>query len=213
MRESSGSPEYPIWLVADSPPKNWESQLSVPLDSRHPARHNIWTSVLDCMQAELFRNGKRRFDGDRLYIRNAVIRAGDKPTSSATLWSPELSEQVDGMTIRLQKHRPQVVLSFGAFAFEFMRRANAESVLRPFGYWGTERLGWEFRKRIGISDPDPATLIPLLHVSISWGNFLKSHQYFVHSEPPEEANYFEFVGKDLARLLLERLSSEAIWVQ
>ena len=50
MAAEHNDPRFPIWLIGDSNPKNWENRLSYPLDARHPARHSIWTPVLDAMQ-------------------------------------------------------------------------------------------------------------------------------------------------------------------
>ena len=37
MDPDDGLPEYRIWLIGDSPPKNLHEKLAVPLDSRvHP---------------------------------------------------------------------------------------------------------------------------------------------------------------------------------
>jgi hypothetical protein len=72
MKDSVGKPEFPIWLIGDSPPEAWAAKLDTPLDPRHPARHSIWTSVADPMQDMLYRQSKLRLDMSRLYIRNAM---------------------------------------------------------------------------------------------------------------------------------------------
>ena len=46
MNRDSGSRNFPIWLIGDSSPAEWEAYLVDPLDSKHPARHNIWTPIL-----------------------------------------------------------------------------------------------------------------------------------------------------------------------
>ena len=81
MKEECGDPKYPIWLIADSQPKRWQSLLMAPLDPRHPARQNIWTPILNYMQEEFYnyKRSKRRFNSTRLYIRNAVIDPADNP--------------------------------------------------------------------------------------------------------------------------------------
>lgn len=82
MKDSVGAPDFPVCLIADSPPKNWEEALDIPLDPRHPARHNIWSSVLCYMQEALYYDDKRRFDTSKLYIRNAIGNRDEKPASS-----------------------------------------------------------------------------------------------------------------------------------
>ena len=54
MKDSTGNPEFPIWLVGGSPPEAWADKLDTPLDPRHPARHSIWTSVADSMLDRLY---------------------------------------------------------------------------------------------------------------------------------------------------------------
>ena len=79
MKDFTGNPEFPIWLVGDSPPEAWADKLDTPLDPRHPARHSILTSVADPMQDRLYRQSKRRLDTSRLYIRNAVSQPLKRP--------------------------------------------------------------------------------------------------------------------------------------
>lgn len=67
MEAYTGAPRFPVWLVADSEPKNWHKLLLTPLDPRHPARHNIWTSVLEYMQEALYEQKRLRFDTVKLY--------------------------------------------------------------------------------------------------------------------------------------------------
>lgn len=69
MQPYSGDPKFPVWLIADSEPKNWRKLLLAPLDPRHPVRHNIWTSVLEYMQEVLYKQKRLRFDAAKLYIR------------------------------------------------------------------------------------------------------------------------------------------------
>ena len=61
----------------------WEEFLDGPLDSRHPARHNIWTPVLEGIQKEVFSEDRRRVDDSQLYFRNAVHNQEDKPPDNA----------------------------------------------------------------------------------------------------------------------------------
>ena len=55
MKKEVGSKSFPIWLLGDSNPEQWQNKLDEPLDSRHPIRHNIWTSVLNVIQDRIFR--------------------------------------------------------------------------------------------------------------------------------------------------------------
>ena len=109
MKDSVGDPQFPIWLVSDAPPENWDDKLKTPLDARHPARHNIWTSVADYMQEMLYREKRLRLDTGKLYIRNAVNKALLKPDGQELNWT-KLQEEIESWSDRLQKHKPQVVL-------------------------------------------------------------------------------------------------------
>lgn len=213
MEDYAGDPKFPVWLVADSQPKNWHHLLLTPLDPRHPARHNIWTSVLEYMQGTLYKQKKRRFDTERLYIRNAVTDPDEKPEGVRLNWPQELRDKTNSLGISLSCFNPKVVLTFGAFAFEFARRACSEEPLLPYSHCTTAQLGNEFKKRIASYDALKPNILPLLHVSISRGRFLESHRYFVGGEGKEPPNYFEYVGGKLAELFLQRLALEPIWVE
>ncbi len=210
MQDYSGNINFPIWLVADSEPKNWQSQLDSPLDPRHPARHSIWTPVLDYMQDYFYRNGKRRFDTKNLYIRNAVKNPSDKPEGAVLKW-PQLETEVKKPRSIMDTNTPKVILTFGAFAFEFLRRACDESPQRPYVYWGAANLGNEFKRRIHSYNKSQTNIFPLLHVSIARGKFLESHRYFVGEE---KGNYFAFVGIKLGQLFSKELiTEERIWIK
>jgi len=209
MKDSSGDSNFPIWLIADSEPQKWQSKLDLPLDPRHPARHNIWTPVLYYLQDYLYRNGKLRLDTENLYITNAVKNPECKPKGTDLQWSKELQNRIKKLRTNLSNAKPNILLSFGAFAFEILRRTHGEEP-KKYIHWGTRELGTEFRKRVNEYDSSQINIIPLLHVSIARGRFLESHKYFVGEE---KGNYFKFVGIELAELFLERLATKPIWIR
>jgi hypothetical protein len=191
MRREVGDPESEIWLLGDSNPKRWQSVLQTPFDPRHPARHSIWTPVVDVVQDRVFRDCRNRADLSRLYIRNAIEDAGEKPRSNEVSWTPALNREIRGLADMILEYHPKFLFSFGAFSFEFTRRVLGEEPVRSHSYWGAKRLGCRFRERIRQFDPEATNLLPLLHVSIARGKFIQSHEYFCDQEG---ANYFEFVG-------------------
>ena len=199
MRESAGDPEFPIWLIGDSPPEKWADKLDTPLDPRHPARHNIWTSVADPMQDRLYRQRGLRLDTSHLYIRNAMTSLGEQIQSSG----PRLGELFD-------KHRPRVVLTFGASAFMIALFASGEVPQKL--YKTTKLLGEQFRSRIEKYDDHKVNIIPLLHISIARGRFLEGHRDFVGTYGSVPTNYFDYVGTKLADLLLAEFSDKQIWL-
>lgn len=146
MRQESGSPTAPIWLLADSEPAEWRDQLCGPLDPRHPVRHNIWTPVYDAIQNVVFVRGRRRLDGRTLYVRNAVVSARVKPSAWSVTWAGELAEELEEFARLVAAHQPRIILSFGAFSFEFGRRTLGEQP-KSYNSWG----GGRARRRVPTS--------------------------------------------------------------
>lgn len=210
MKTDNGDVQFPIWLVGDSPPKNWQDKLEYPLDPRHPIRHNIWTPVLEVIQDRVFRRAGSRVDTSSIYIRNAVSDRSRKPAGNDADWSPSTTSEVEAFAGLVSRWHPAVVLCFGAFAFEFARRASSELPQRAWNYWRTISLGAEFRERMRRFDIPGTNVIPLLHRSISGGKFLESHRYFCDRVG---ANYFEYVGMCIADRLLRFQDALPIWVR
>lgn len=210
MQKESGSRHFPIWLLGDSEPENWRDLLNSPLDSRHSARHNIWTPVADVIQDEVFRRSRKRVDMSEatIFVRNAVADPADKPKSSTVMWGGKVLEEIADFRTLTEEFRPRLVLSFGRFAFEFARRVSAQPP-RRYQEWGAKSLGKEFRARLAHFDIEKVNFIPLLHISISRGRFIESHDYFC-GEPG--ANYFEVVGRNLANLLLTHQDHLPVWI-
>jgi uracil-DNA glycosylase len=200
MKDFTGNPEFPIWLIGHSPPKAWADKLDTPLDPRHPARHSIWTSVADPMQDRIYRQRKLRLDTFRLYIRNAMKHPFTK-----------LNIQADTQTLKeiIKKYKPTIILTFGVAAFSISLLASGETP--PFFANTTRLLGEQFRNRIENFHDDKVNVIPLLHVSIAL-KFLASHRDFVGTYGNTPPNYFDYVGTKLADLLLAKLSDKPIWI-
>jgi hypothetical protein len=194
MERETGLKTFPIWLLGDSEPNNWKNIISKPFDDRHPIIHNIWTSIADKIQDKMFRSQKSRIDFKNLFIRNSIGDPINKPIDRILDWnySVEIQNNIEAYQLLIHQYKPKLLLSFGAFAYEFGRRCLGEQPNHPFKYWGANRLGQEFRNRIVIDDP--INLIPLLHASISGGRFIESHEYFCGKEGE---NYFEYVAEAL----------------
>ncbi len=95
MKRQIGNPGFRIWLLGDSNPRNWEHRLDTPLDPRHPARHNIWTPVLDVVQDGLYRDSARlHLDFSAVFIRNAVANASDKLPRGDRRWSGRVAAEL-----------------------------------------------------------------------------------------------------------------------
>jgi len=210
MKKEVGSKNSEIWLLGDSNPKNWQTVLETPFDPRHPARHSIWTPVLEVIQDRVFRVCRWRVDTSQIYVRNAIEDPSNKPPSRSIEWGMKVQNEVQEFQKIVREHCPKIIFSFGAFSFEFARRVLSEEPRRGYGYWGARRLGEQFRQRIEQFNLDTTNLLPLLHVSIARGRFIQSHEYFCGREG---ANYFEFVGKRVAQKLIEYRDELRVWIE
>lgn len=217
MHKEDGFPTSRIWLIGDSPPKDLHAQLEYPLDRRHPARHNIWTPVLDRLQQVAFPHGLRLSE-DRLYVRNAVSDPDlIDPHRQKWDWNA-LAPSITELGASLCTHRPALVLSFGGFSCELVRRAMREGLDIPHkdrqvDAWTTKELGQTFRQGVSLFDPARVNHLPLLHVSIARGQFLTAHQHFCADSQVGTANYFHFAGDRLGMVLLEHMKHEPIWLR
>ena len=209
MIREVGSRDFPLWLLGDSNPKNWANTLETPLDPRHPARHSIWTSILDVIQDRVYRQSKLRVDTSNLFIRNAIGDPGDKPMGNETNWTDPVLQDLQYYQRAITESKPIIVFCFGAFSYEFAQRALGENPHHSHSYWGAKRLGEDFRKRVAGFHPGETNILPLLHVSIARGKFIESHEYFCGQK---DANYFEYVGLQIADLLLKHKDHLQIWI-
>jgi hypothetical protein len=82
MKDEDGDKKFAIWLLGDSNPKNWQHVLDVRFDPKHPARHSIWTPVLETIQEYVFVTRKNRVKTSPIYVRNAIEDPVDKPLSN-----------------------------------------------------------------------------------------------------------------------------------
>ena len=210
LKKEAGDKDSEIWLLGDSNPKNWQAVLETPLDPRHPARHSIWTPVLEVIQDRVFREYRSRVDTSSIYVRNAIEDPAGKPRSSSIEWETVLEKEIRGFQEEVREHRPRMLFSFGAFAFEFARRVLGEEPRRSYSYWGARRLGHEFRQRVDQFDLSVTNLLPLLHVSIARGRFIQSHEHYCNQE---RGNYFEFVGNRIAQKLIEHRDKLRVWIE
>ncbi|WP_144428470.1 hypothetical protein [Azospirillum thiophilum] len=207
MKPFNGSAASPIWLIGDSNPGPWALKLKFPLDDRHPTRHSIWTPVWDRIQDRVFRSGALRLDDQNLFVRNAVADAAVKPRPTALDWTNrELLSPLEGLRTDLQSFQPGLVLAFGQFSFEFVRRALNITPAYPCKHWGLGNLRRAFDDAIAAFDPDVTNVVPLLHATIARGKFLDAHAAF-------GGHYFNYVGDGLAKLLLTRLRNAPVWIK
>ena len=195
MNREIGNKDFKIWLLGDSEPKKWKNKIENPFDDRHPIVHNIWTAIIDKIQSLFFKYDRSRINSEIIFIRNAVDDQKYKPKSNEKNWDNiNLEKNISEYMDLIKKYNPILILTFGAFAFEFGRRCFYETPKYPFSHWGAKNLGNEFKTRINEFSIKKSNLIPLLHRSIAGGKFIESHKYFCNKE---EANYFKYVAEKL----------------
>ena len=211
MKRDIGNKKCPIWLLGDSAPSNWENYLGEPFDSRHPIRHNIITSVFDVIQDTIYRENRKRIEMSKIYIRNAVEKASIKPKSNVLEWNKkELIDEMKEFKKLFDENTPRLILTFGAFSYEFINRALKRREERKYKKWGTKELGEEFRNNINLINDEEPIILPLLHRSISGGRFLQSHDYYCKKPG---ANYFDYVGKEISKIIIREFNDSDIWIR
>jgi hypothetical protein len=205
-----GYKEFPIWLIGDSDPEKYVSDLEFVFDDRHPTVHNIWIPILYTLQKKYYYDDDRNeiFNDEMFYIDNAVHDKKDRPKDNDPSWkesdtfvkenSDNLKGRMETLKSMIEEKPPKMIITFGAFAFEFIRRCEKKEPYHKFVYWNTEKLGKQFIESIdNFSIIDKVNIVPLLHRSISSKNFVSSHKHFTNtrSEGNTYGNYFEFVSE------------------
>ncbi|HEY8908829.1 MAG TPA: hypothetical protein VIM51_00890 [Desulfosporosinus sp.] len=190
-KRESGDRTYPIWLL---------------VNPKHTAvRHNIWTPVLAEIQDKVFREIHKRIDTTNIYIRNVVSDPGIVP-NTLNWWGAEVASEIELFREIVLEHKPEILISFGAFPYEFLRRVYEIKPEKGPKYWGSSFLGDEFGRSIENFDINQTNRFPLLRRVISSGKFIEDHNYFGE-------NYFHYVGTKIAEKLIEHKDSLKIWIE
>ena len=195
MKQASGEKTYPIWLL---------------VNPKHPAvRYNIWTPVLNEIQDRIFREIHTRIDTTNIFIRNAVSDCGIVP-NTLNWWRPEVAKEIVLFREMVLEHKPKILISFGAFPFEFLRRVYEIKPEKGPKYWGTSNLEDEFRKAIGNFDINKTNRIPLLRRLITSSNDLEADNCF---DRKGSKNYYYDVGSKIAEKIIENKDNLNIWIK
>ncbi|MDQ7092392.1 hypothetical protein REC12_02145 [Desulfosporosinus sp. PR] len=193
-KQETGERGYPIWLL---------------VNPKHPAvRHNIWTPVLAEMQDKVFRELHSRIDTSNIYIRNAV-KSSELVPNTLNWWGVEAAEEIELFREIVTEHRPKLIISFGAFPFEFLRRAFQVKPEKGPKFWSTSNLGNEFGKAIDNFDITKTNRIPLLRRVIETAKFTVDPNY---SGRQDGESYFHYVGTKIADKIIEHKDSLDIWI-
>lgn len=188
-RREWGERTYPIWLL---------------FNPKHPSvRHYIWTPVLAVIQDKVFRELRTRIDTSKLYIRNAVCDSRIVPNTQ-NWWDKKVDVEINQFREIALEHQPKILISFGSFPYEFVRRVYTIKPEKGPKFWGTTNLGDEFGKSIENFDICRTNLIPLLRRIVASGKFIE--------DPFYSEDYFKYVGTKIAERIIENKEHLDIWM-
>ena len=191
IKRETGNRAYPIWLI---------------VNPKHPAvRHNIWTPALAEIQDKVYRETHTRIDTSDIYIRNVVSDSRLVP-NTLNWWGAEVEKEIELFREIALEYKPKILISFGAFPFEFLRRVYEIKPEKGPKYWSTSNLGDEFGRSIENFDINKTNRIPLLRLVNTSGKFIEEHNYFGE-------NYFRYVGKKIAEKIIENKEALKIWIE
>ncbi|EHQ88846.1 hypothetical protein [Desulfosporosinus youngiae] len=185
----SGEKSNPIWLV---------------FNPKHPAvRHYIWTPVLVVIQDKVYRELRTRIDTSKIYTRNAVDDSRIVP-NTRNWWDNQVAEEIKELRNLALEYRPRILISFGAFPFEFLRRVYKLKPEKGPKFWGTANLGNEFGKSMENFDVGKTNIVPLLRRVVTSEKFIE--------ESGNWDDYFAYVGTKIAEKIIENKDNLNIWM-
>ncbi len=190
MKREWGDRAYPIWLL---------------VNPKHPSvRHNIWIPILAEVQDRVYREIHTRVDTTNLYIRNVVSDCRMVP-NTLNWWGAEVATEIELFRELILEYKPKLLISFGAFPYEFMRRVYEIKPEKGPKYWCNSFLDNEFGNAIENFDINNTNMVPLLRRVMSGGKFIEDHNCFCE-------NYFHNIGTKIAEKLIENKDSLNIWI-
>ena len=191
MKRESGEKTYPIWLL---------------VNPKHPTvHHNIWTPILAEIQDKVYRERHMRIDATNIYIRNAVEDCSLVP-KTLNWWGPEVAAEIELFRDIVLKYKPKILITFGAFPYEFARRVYEIKPEKGPKSWGNSTLGNEFESAIENFDINTTNKIPLLRRVVESGKFIKDFNNFGES-------YFHYVGAKIADKIIQNKDGFKIWIE
>ena len=195
MKRELGDRSYPIWLL---------------INPKYPAvRHDIWRPILDEIQDRVFRELYTRIDTSNLYIRSAVNDGGIVP-NTLNWWGKEVAKEIEFYREIVLKHKPKMLISFGAFPFEFARRVHEVKPEKGPKAWSSSILRDEFDNAIENFDINRTNRIPLLRRVIPTDKSVENRSVLSRTE---RETYFQHVGSKIAEKIIENKDHLDIWIK
>ena len=195
LARETGQRSDPIWLL---------------VNPKHPAvRYYIWTPVLAVIQDKVFRDIHKRIDTDNILIRN-VVRESGLVANTLNWWGAEVEAEIEAFRELVLEHKPKIIVTFGAFPYEFMRRVYEIPPIKGPKYWSTARLKEEFEQSILNFDVTQTNRIPLLRRVVESGKFIEGHNNFCEQLVED---YFYYVGNMIADKIIENKDGFNNWIE
>lgn len=194
LKRELGDRTYPIWLL---------------INPKYPAvRHDIWRPVLDEIQDKIFRELQARIDTSNIYIRSAVGDCGIVP-NTLNWWGNEVDREIEFYREIVHKHKPKMLISFGAFPFEFARRVYDVKPRKGPKAWSLSILRDEFEKSMENFDINQTNRIPLLRRVLETDKDIETHNCLSWTD---RETYFQNVGTKIAEKIMENKNNLDIWI-
>lgn len=194
FKQDTGERAYPIWLL---------------VNPKHPTvRHNIWSPILDEIQDRVYREIHTRIDTTNIFMRNAVSDCRLVP-NTLHWWGAEVAKEIEEFREIVFEYKPKLLISFGAFPFEFLRRVFEIKPEKGPKYWGNSKLTDEFERSMESFDINKINRIPLLRRVIASDNYIEAQNCFGRKNGE---NYYSNAGTKIAEKIIENKDSLDIWI-
>ena len=195
----SGNKAFPIWLLVN--PKYTA------------VRYDIWRPVLDVIQDKVYRELHTRIDTTNIYFRSAVSNGGIVP-NTLNWWGREVAKEIDLFREIVLEYKPKMLISFGAFPFEFMRRVYEIKPEKGPKAWGTSLLRDEFERSMENFDINDTNRIPLLRRVVTSDNQRENQRESLNfMSRTERESYFHHIGTKIAEKIIEHKATLNIWIE
>ncbi|GAB6152162.1 hypothetical protein JCM17380_09120 [Desulfosporosinus burensis] len=194
IKKESGERSNPIWVL---------------FNPKHPISHDNWTPVLDEIQDKVYRKINTRIETSKIYLRNAVSDSRIIP-NTLNWWGPEVAREIELFREIAFEYKPRILVSLGAFSFEFLRRVYEITPEKGPKAWSTSNLGDEFERSMEGFNIYKTNLIPLLHRVGANSSFIDTDNHFCRKDGK---NYYRYVGSKLAEKIIENKEHLNIWIQ
>lgn len=128
-------------------------------------------------------------------------------------WGNEVAAEIKVLRNTIQEYHPKMLISFGGFPFEFLRRVFEIEPQKGPKYWSAPILRNEFEESIKNFEINQANVIPLLRRVIACDNCDKYIETQNHFNSSVTEQYFYHVGAKLSERIIQNKDSLKIWIK